>query len=226
VGGPTHADVVLVANQFNPTILSEHWLVTHGIAPQSADERQLVQLPGFVALKTAEFALEARADKVQLTLAEPPTRDATKTAGDVIGAIAGNLPETPYVAMGFNLWWAGFSKNPDEFVTRSRDMFLKSDSPFAPFFDTSDARFGAYYSNAFDAFRMRLVVRPIKPDDPALQPLEGLLYQFNFHADLADGNAVASILDLLGRWELVWDESARVFTSTAGWLKDELQPTG
>src|SRR5258707_9842242 len=95
-------NVVVTANQFNPTIVTQLWLVQNGIL--TADEGPGIYVPGFVQVKAREFELLVLLDRLQFVPTSEPGKRAELVA-EKVGTIVRTLPHTPYVAAGLNFVW-------------------------------------------------------------------------------------------------------------------------
>lgn len=214
---------MLLAREFNPSILAEHWLVKHGIIPEDPRERQIIAVPGFTRIETAHFTIEARADRAQLTIGQPEQDTAQDIVTDKVGKIVGLLPETPYAAVGLNFHWAVVSPDRERVAAGLRTMFVKDDSAIYALFGSDDARFGGYLSKESMGFRLRLDIKPISAEHEVggrATPAEGVLYQFNYHRDLQPDVAIGQVREALSRWADARDESDGIFHSTMGWMAD------
>ncbi len=217
VTGLEKATVVLVANQFNPSILSEHWLAKHGIVPDDETERKTLMVPGLSQLVTARFAIEGRPNRVQVTLASPLDETAPTVVLDTIGRIAQLLPETPYSALGLNFHWQAASTDRDRVASGQREMFAAAGSPVYGFFAASDARFGAYLSKDVLGFRLKLIVLPVTPETDD-GPAEGMNCQFNFHKALDHDAGPSAVAQAIGLWPDALAISRDMFAATTEWI--------
>ena len=222
VGNSMHrlqtANVVVTAENFNPSILGEAWLVKHGIITEDllADER--VFTPPFVRMPTPEFTIVAVPDRIQFMVANP-TAEAQDLIESKVGSIVNLLPHTPYRAVGLNFHWEAITMTLDNYAKGLRQMFVKQDSSVYRYFAEVDARFGGYFSKDVLGFRLRLTIEPIAGERDGT-PFAGLRYHFNFNKDLKSDTAIKQIHDSLRRWSEVMNLSKDMFESTSGWLND------
>jgi hypothetical protein len=150
-------NVVITTNKFNPSILTQVWLVRNAIL---AEEDLVVGnfSPMAVQVQARAFQLLALPEFIQFT---PCTVGAN---GDLIlqkvGGIVRALPHTPYTGVGMNFVW---TETPDvELTTLTRRMFFFQDSPIFSLFDTENAHFGGYMSKDFLGIRLRLDIKPTR----------------------------------------------------------------
>jgi len=209
---------VVLATNFNPSVLNEYWLVTKGIVSEGAiNAEERVFLPQMVKVPTEEFKIFVVPDRLQFTIAEPAAGSA-KMVKEKLGAVIELLPHTPYRAVGFNFNWVAATQDIGGFQATTKSMFVKEDSPLSSHFTESDARFGAYLSKDALGFRMRLDIKPIRGENPDGGLFEGLLYSFNFNKDLDAQTAVPDIIEALAHWEEAREISEKVFQDGTRWL--------
>jgi hypothetical protein len=206
---PAGAAVVIGAQQFNPSVVSQLWLVRHGLLGE--DEF----LPGcfftdmFVQVQSRRFRLLVVPEQLQFIPAVPPAEEQALIV-DKIGAIVGFLPHTPFKALGLNFAWHLVPREGD-FIAFTRTLFASENRPLYRNFDTEDAQFGAYLSKNFLGFRLKLDVKPILVL-LADRTENRLQFVFNFHADLGERPAEEIGQHLL-RWNEVKAEAERIIES-------------
>jgi hypothetical protein len=208
------ANVVVVARQFNPTIFSQLWLVRNGIATEEDFQGESVFTPAFVQVRARRYALLVLAEQVQFAPSPPAVREGELVL-DKVGRIVRLLPETPYVAVGLNFTWQLDIGEPDQFVPFSRALFFRG-NPLFHQFDEVNGRFGGYLSREMFGARLKLDVKPIRVGPPE-DPLERLLFAFNFHKDVGRDDPVQDIQEMLGRWNDALEESSAIVASLENW---------
>jgi hypothetical protein len=210
------ANAVLLADQFNPSILSEHWLVRHGIIPDEPGAPDRVFVPGLVSVATTDFVLHAVPQRVQFSLRRP-AEDGQAILEATLGSVVDLLPHTPYRAMGLNFSWSCVAGDRAAFASGLRAAFAPDGTVLGREFPEADARFGAYASRDVLAMRMRLDVKPVHSELGG-QAVEGLAYEFNFHKDLDPDCPVEGIRDAIARWTEARGLSQCVFEATTRWV--------
>jgi hypothetical protein len=93
------ANVVLLAKNHNPTIVSKDWLSEKGILTESA--MSFTHTPAFSVVETDNFSFIVDPDRLQLT-AKKDFDVNVNTLAQMVLAYIHALPETPYSAIGFN----------------------------------------------------------------------------------------------------------------------------
>ena len=208
------ANIVIVAKQFNPSIIDRHWLVKNEILTEADFKEGCVFIPVLSQVRTQQFDLIVLPEQLQFS----PASDLTKPAEVVshkLGQIIDKLPETPYSAAGINFMW---QLSPPEGDTRivCRNLFFRHGSRLYDLFDRDDAQFGAYLSKDEMGCRLKLDIKPIIVDKGEGKA-QALNIAFNFHRDLFPDNRLSSIHDLLERWE----EAERLAGSIAKAVEEE-----
>lgn len=202
------AAVVVVAQQFNPSIVSQAWLMQN--AGMQADDF----LPGcvftdlIVQVRSRQFHALVLPEQLQFV---PVEGNEQQIIHEKLGAIVRALPHTPYRAVGLNFTWhltAAEGRNMPEF---GREMFYRDDQPLHRNFTEAGAHFGGYFSKDSHGFRLKLDVKPV------IGPIEGgtehkLQFAFNFHRDFVD-NAAAQLAESLLLWDAVSGDAETIINS-------------
>lgn len=201
------ANVVVTARQFNPSILSQMWLARHEIIAQDAPTAGCLFSEAVVLVNNEQFNLLVVPPQLQLTPSANP-HDEAELIARVAGGIVGNLPETPYQAVGLNFQWFLWSDNRSmNDITRA--LFFEATRPTYRRFDSGDAKFGGYFSKDVFGCRLKLDVKPTMVEKEG-QKLERLLFAFNYHLDAAGEGAATTIVEHLGRWNAARQEADQI----------------
>lgn len=95
----TQTNIVVLAKNHNPTIVSKEWLIQNKII-----EDQILNfshVPVFSLIETDNFNLVVDPDRLQLSIKKISPAN-LKTLPQIILKYINQLPETPYTAIGFN----------------------------------------------------------------------------------------------------------------------------
>lgn len=192
----THTNVVIVARQFNPSIITQLWLVKNDIIEEEEFTEDCVFLPIISHVRSREFNLLVLPEQLQFSIVKK-TENEQELIVSKVGAIIQKLPHTPYVAAGLNFSWElkPESKGMGDFT---RSLFYR-DIPLYKEFNTEDSRFGAYMSKNVFGCRLRLNIKPVKKKSQNKEE-EILQFAFNYNRELSEENKIEEILDLLGNW--------------------------
>jgi hypothetical protein len=209
-----HANAVVVARQFNPTIFSQLWLVRNEIATEDDFQGESVFTPGFVQVRSQGYVLLVLPEQLQLSPLPTEGRHG-ELVSDKIGRIVRLLPETPYAAVGLNFNWQVDIDGADDFVAFSRALFFRN-NPLYNQFDQADARFGGYLSKEMFGARLKLDMKPVAVGPPS-ERVERLLFAFNVHKDVERDTSVEEIEQMVGSWNDALDQTSAIVASLEGW---------
>ena len=118
---PAGAAVVIGAQQFNPSVVSQLWLVRHGLLADGDF------LPGcfftdvFVQVRSPRFHLLVVPEQLQFVPTVPPAEEQALIV-EKIGTIVKFLPHTPFKALGLNFAWHLVPRDAN-FVAFTRTLF-------------------------------------------------------------------------------------------------------
>ncbi len=191
-------NVVVLANQFNLSIMNQHWLIKNCIITQDDLQDGYTFTPVFALAKTKFFQLTLVPERLQIDL-NPKTEKKIELIKSKIGTIVDKLPHTPFTALGFNFDY--FLTTEDSSVEKyTRSLFFKPDSPLSSQFDEDNAKFGGYFSKDVSGFRLKLDIKPIsiKSKDKIMDKIQ---LAFNFHLDLVGNDKSKTILKYLAKWD-------------------------
>ncbi len=195
-------NTVIVANNLNPSIFSQLWLVKNGVFAETEfdQSKPLIFTPMAVNVATRELELMVLPQMLQATFVQKNV-DYERLLKKTLGTIANLLPHTPYQAVGFNLIWNLRPKDPVEYKKIDRAIFLSKDNPLHKSFGEDNCRFGGYFSKDVSMGRLRLNIAPVTlPFSKETTPIEGLQLTFNFNHDLTEQNRAGEIFNFLGYW--------------------------
>ena len=204
-------NVVIAAQHFNPSVVSQMWLVKNGLATEADFRQGYVFTDSIVQLQASSYHLMVIQEQLQFI----PKVEKDKEQGLIeakVGTIVNKLPHTPYRAIGLNFFWH-LTPDLESVRDRSRKLFYRPDCHLFQCFDSEDARFGAYLSRDMLGCRLRLDVRPVTIASPDSK-VEHLLFNFNFHQDLPDPDAAVEMIHaMLKRWDEAKQESLKIIQS-------------
>ena len=209
------SNVVVISNQFNPSVFSQLWLTKHGLAT----EEEVVGIDCaftnvFAQVITSRYSLSVVPNQLQLAVKLPP-EEQQKLVEDKLGKIVDLLPYTSFSAIGLNF---RYYAKPDKRDVRSltRELFFVEQSPLHEAFDVPDAGFGGHLSKSVLGFRLRLDVKPVKaPFEETSPPEELLLLAFNFNCDISQITGGDSIKAALSKWDEARSETKRIANALA-----------
>jgi hypothetical protein len=200
------AAAVVVAQQFNPSVVSQMWLVRNGLLAEEDFLKGCFFSDVVVQVRSRQFALLIIPEQLQFIPAVSQEEEQALIA-DKVGRIVRTLPHTPFRALGLNFTWHLTPRDGD--IARvTRALFFRDGSPLYRCFESEDAHFGGFLSKHVLGFRLNLDVKPIQVQEGERQ--EGRVqFAFNFHLDLGD-NAAQRIEEYLLLWNEVRQEAGRI----------------
>lgn len=210
-----HANAVLVANDLNVSVFNQIWLVRNGIVTEEDFGPGTIVSQAAVVIPGRKFQLTVLPDRVQL---QPKDEFADGTAvSAVFGKLLSLLPHTPFRALGFNFTFVFGPRDPSTFCAWNRRCFSAPILERLALDEGGKPYFGAYFSYAFEGFRAKIDIKPA----PVLQfpsvvesgyPPEAqvMIVGCNFHYDLPTENTAAIALDLLPKWDRVFENAQKI----------------
>ncbi|MBU0652030.1 MAG: hypothetical protein KKG96_04030 [Proteobacteria bacterium] len=193
------ANVVIIARQFNPSIISQYWLIKNGIFTEEEILPDSIFSPVIANVHSRDCQVLVLPEQLQFTstLADPAAQELLISK---LGKIVQALPHTPFVAAGLNFSWQVYDEDVASNAALGRKLFFRDDSLLYKFFDVDDARFGSYMSRDILGCRLKLDIKPVTVPRP-----EGtsnrLHFGFNFHLQLTEDDKAESILKLFQKWD-------------------------
>jgi len=207
-------NVVVTAEQFNPSILGQLWLVRNNLVAEDGFEEGCLFADTVAHIRARDFDLLVVPQRAQLT----PKVDSDRQQDvicDKIGTLVSRLPETPYRALGFNLI-RHIAPDGESIEDLCRRLFYTESSPVHKFFNVEDGRFGSYLSKNTLGFRLKLTAVPVVVESPGKEARHVISFTFNYHYGLpGDVDRVAKINEMLGRWNDAVAESTQIVSSVA-----------
>jgi hypothetical protein len=189
-------NAVIVARQFNPTVVSDRWLFRHDIVRDEEMSDGSFFTPPAARIATTLFDLLALNDRLQLT----PKPDHRDVAIERVVAIVSLLRHTPYAAVGVNLHWL-VEMSPDAVADYSRRTFFVADTPFGNAVQGEAALFGGLVFMSALGGRVRVDVRPTSALDDIEITETGLLARVNYHFEVPEDIEPSEfVIDSLRRW--------------------------
>jgi len=197
--GLPEASAVVVANQFNLSIVTQYWLIKHEIISEKDFKENCIFSPGFSDIRTDYLQFILTPQSLTFSPLLDDSEKQAELANNKLGSIIRLLPETPYSALGINFVW---HVDPEQISVNEigRNLFFKEKSPLFKEFDNKDAKFGAYMSKDILGFRLKLDIKP------TLITLDGALcsrlrFVFNYHLNLTVEDKIQSISESLSKWK-------------------------
>jgi hypothetical protein len=207
---PVSGSFVVIANVFNPSIVSQAWLLSQGLVDEAEFGQLSLSTPQVAQHAMRAMDLLVAPERLQLTF-PPADGAAPERAARLAREIIEKLPHTPYTAVGMNFDY-GIDLPGATFAGVLRTWFLAEQNPLAARFECDDARFGGYFSKNLEDMRLKLIVLPLALS--GVGERQGTLrFQFNFHRDLSTGDpqeAARQAGQKLSAWRLYRDAAVEM----------------
>ena len=205
--------VVIVAKQFNPSIVNQLWLVQNAVLLEDEFRPGCVFTDMAVQVHASEFDLTVVPQQFQFTPKVALDRQ-QELVNEKVGRITQTLPHTPFRALGLNFIWQ-YTPDNESVADACRRLFFKEGCRLHESFNQADARFGGYMSKDFMSLRMKMDVKPATVTCDG-QSVERIQFMFNFHKDLvSDENVVRRIQETLCIWNDARDAASQLVQSAA-----------
>lgn len=201
-------NVVVVARQFNPSVLSQHWLIKNDIVGEQEFQPGCLFTDHVVQVTTTDFSLLLLPQQLQVV----PTKDdgsEQELLRVKVGTIVARLSHTPFVAVGMNFTWTITPDGGEEGVRGlTRRLFFQPDNRIQQRFDVPNAKFGCYLSKDTLDCRLKLDMKPIVITE---NNSHALMAAFNYHLDLVGLDAPAEKIEsMLGQWNAAKAEATDI----------------
>jgi len=168
---PNTVNIVVLASNYNPSIVSKDWLYQRGIFTEKVDN--FMHTPILAVIENQNFGLVVDEQRLQITI-KRITQDNLTNANDIVSRFTDILPETPYKGIGFNYQYA-----IKEEICNLDSIFSPKRSKLRATF-SQDYELGSMIVFSFGGFVTTFTVAPSIIKE---QPIR---ISFNFHADVAN----------------------------------------
>lgn len=187
-------NVVIAASFFNPSVVSQYWLIKNGILDEADFQPGCIFSQGLTQVLSSKVALVVAPESLQV-FPQCQAADSESILNDSAVKIVRLLEHTPYSAVGINFIY-DVTPNDADVGTTTRTLFSGKSKIYANFTD-DNVRLGTYLSKDVDGARLRLDIKPVK--DPSSNR-EDIRLVFNFSKDLVSDNKPDAIAALIGKW--------------------------
>jgi hypothetical protein len=171
MASPNSVNIVILASNYNPSIVSKEWLYQKGIFTEPVDN--FVHTPMLALVENQNFGFVVDEQRLQIVV-KMVTQDNLTNLTAIAQRFVDILPETPYNAVGLNYRYTlkeegcNLSTLLAPKAARLRTVFSK------------DYQLGAMIVFSFESFVATFTVRPSLKNE---QPIR---IAFNFHANVAN----------------------------------------
>jgi hypothetical protein len=177
---PDSVSIVLLATNFNPSIVTKDWLYQNKVVTERVDN--FVNTPVFSVVETEAFSIIVDESRLQWQM-KKVTIDDLEAACKKLNTIVNLLPHTPYTALGFNFVFNLKKEkcNTNIFYTVNREKIASLTS--------ENFELGVNLLFQFDGFWVMFSVSPRREN------VENVRVLFNFHSPTKGTKDIKSGLD-------------------------------
>lgn len=168
---PNNTNVVLLASNYNPSIVSKEWLYQRGIFTESVDN--FLHTPVLALVENQDFGFAVDEQRLQIVI-KRVTQDNLTKSNAMARKFVDVLPETPYKAVGFN-----YHYTVTEESCNLRGLLSPKSARLKAMF-SPDYQLGAMMVFSFEEFVATFTARP------SLTKEQPVRIAFNFHANVAN----------------------------------------
>ena len=172
---PNSANIVILASNYNPSIISKEWLYQRGIFTESVDN--FFHTPMLALVENQNFGFLVDEQRLQLVI-KRVTQDALITSNAIAQRFVDTLPETPYKAVGLNYTYTLTAK-----TCNLRTLLTPKPAKLSALF-SPDYQIGAMIVFPFESFVATFTATP------SLTMEQPVRIAFNFHANVANTEEV------------------------------------
>ncbi len=189
---------VVVAQQFNPSIITQRWLERNRILADDDFQDGSLYSDVVVQVRSRPFQMLVVPDQLQIVPSVPPDQEQAELLRSLAKIVA-ELPHTPYRGLGLNFIWH-LTPSDGDIARLSREMFYIPDRPLQRHFVEENCHYGGYFSKDLYGFRLKLDIKPLIVQLIGGRTENRLHFGFNYHCDLGEG-AVQQIEEGLRHWD-------------------------
>lgn len=196
----TEPAAVVVAQQFNPTVVSQKWLEEIELLRPGEIKGDFAFTSAFTQFATDQFRFLLIPDRVSIGLLVPPDQQQALLL-ERLAKLVQYVPHTPYTGLGLNFT---FQVDPDDGDTAryTRGLFFDPGRPLCKAFDAPDARFGGYFSRSALGGRVKLNVKPAMAKLEKGAERHFVVLEVNLHYDIEiEKGAADRIVKYLENWD-------------------------
>lgn len=184
----TGANVVLLAQNHNPSIVSPGWLRENGLVDETPEN--FLHTPTISLFQSQTFQLIVDPQRLQLLLRvlDEGNLQRLQMAATKYLKI---LPHIPYSAIGLNFHWTALAEQLGEGFSLTERLFVSKSGRAWQERLFKKVRVGSIVHDFSERYRLRLVVEPQATQDG------NLTLDFNYHFDLESGKEIVAVDQLL-----------------------------
>lgn len=192
------SNIVILAQNLNPSIFSQLWLIKAGVITEKENIENAFFTPSGVSFDTPHFELIVVPERLQVSFKKTDIESQIALMERTCGRIVKELPHTPYTAVGFNMDWAIEIADETNYKKTMGEIFLSNSNAFAAFFASDSPIFGMTLAKEIIGMRLTLTLsQAVNQKTKA----KGMLFKFNFNQPIEEKDRTTDILiAILNKW--------------------------
>jgi len=194
------ADIVILAEAHNPSILSPQWLKDNELITEKPD--QFVHTPDFSFFNSKNYHLVVDRQRLQVT-----TKKTTKQLLEALKNFALNyckiLPHIPYKSIGMNFTWNVEAKLDESLPVIKNSIGKITD--FKKMFKEFEINNGIIINVKKEKYLHKITIESFSKNN--------LIFRFNNHYNVEKLNNV-EIIDLINNYNMLYQESKEFVEKT------------
>jgi len=184
----TGANILLLAQNHNPSIVSPGWLREHELVDEAPEN--FVHTPAFSLFQSQTYQLLVDQQRLQFSLRVLNEANLQRLQAALVRYLQ-ILPHIPYSAIGLNFTWTALAERRGEGFDLTEHLFLSEDGRAWQKRLFGEVRVGSMLYNFTKTYRLRLLIEPQLTQDG------NLTLDFNYHFDLGEpGKGTAAVNQL------------------------------
>jgi hypothetical protein len=167
-------NIIILASNFNPAIPTKDWLISHNIfekEPINFMNNNVISL-----FEDDDYTLEIDLQRLNYILKKPEYIN-LEYMSSKINKYVDALPETPYTAIGYNVYWHLISDKENEVAELLKSKYCHKFSDINSILETDNFDYGLFFSYSFSDIVISIKILPIFKSF-------NFEISFNFHKEL------------------------------------------
>lgn len=202
-------NIVLVTNNINTGMFSQYWFIQNKIFQPEEILQDSVFAPGVSIVSSTDCQIICEPSRIQMALKSDNPSDAYSCVKNRLAKMIAAVQMLPVIAIGINFIWK-LTDDEKDIHSLTSYLFGENDCDIYGYFNKTDARFGAYFSQDVDEnTRLKLDIKPVHTLENNTKT-EFITASFNYHRDLQIDKAAQHIDDQLKKWSNLRQNSNKV----------------
>lgn len=198
------ANIVILAEKHNPTIVSKDWLMDKKIVAE--DPTNFIHTPVFSLFESQNFSLIVDENRLQAAPKNFSPSHIDQFKGMVTNYVQ-RLPETPYKAIGLNYAWETKAEENENALNQWERDFPLGQNRMSALSPAGKYYFGTIIYDFFDNVRLKIVV------EPNLNTLRDLSFDLNYHIDIKE---LKGIVEAIYQFDQRLNHSEKIVNNLCG----------